>query len=96
MRPLTSLLAGALWLALGSCTSSASVAEKLKRRLEPLLSPDAVLSFPSSDAWDRLTERYASPRIDPDYVAILEAATETDVQHAVCGQPVVMTTLFNR
>lgn len=64
-------------------TAEASKADKLKERLEPLLSPDAVLNFPSSDAWDRLTERYSAPRIAPDYLAIVEVATEEDVQNAV-------------
>lgn len=82
MKLLTTLLAGFLCHAL-QVTAEASLEDKLKQKLGPLLSRDAVLTFPESDAWDRLTERHSSPRLDPDYVAVVEVATEKDVQNSI-------------
>lgn len=83
MRLLTTLLAGLLCHSLQASAAETSVADKLKQRLGPLLSKDAVLNFPSSDSWGRLTERWAGPLIHPDYIAVVEVATEADVQNAV-------------
>lgn len=55
----------------------------LQEQLTPLLSEDAVLSFPSSEAWDSLNQRASSPRVAPNYVAVVEVATEEDVQNTV-------------
>lgn len=55
----------------------------IQQQLFPLLSKDAVISFPFSTSWDGLTERASTPRIAPDYIAVVEVATEKDVQETV-------------
>lgn len=51
--------------------------------LGPLLSEEAVISLPSSPRWTELLVRAAAPRIHPGFVAVVEVATEKDVQHTV-------------
>jgi hypothetical protein len=51
--------------------------------LGPLLSPGASITVPSAPGWDNLTARAAFPRVSPSYLAIVEVATEEDVQLTV-------------
>lgn len=51
--------------------------------LSPLLSEEATISFPWSDSWDELNDRSSAPRIHPGYVAVVQVATEDDVQNTV-------------
>lgn len=48
-----------------------------------LLSEEAIITLPSSPRWSELIVRAAAPRIYPDFVAVVEVATEKDVQHTV-------------
>ncbi|EQL00722.1 FAD-binding, type 2 [Ophiocordyceps sinensis CO18] len=53
------------------------------KHLAPLLSTEATIVLPSSPMAGPLLERVASPRISPGYVAIVEVATESDVQQTI-------------
>ncbi|PHH92280.1 hypothetical protein CDD83_8094 [Cordyceps sp. RAO-2017] len=57
--------------------------ETIVKELGPLLSDGAAVLLPSSPAAAPLLERGAGPRISPDYVAIVEVATEGDVQETI-------------
>lgn len=57
--------------------------QAIVNQLASLLSKDATLVLPSSPDAERLLGRVAAPRISPGYAAIVEAATEGDVQHTV-------------
>lgn len=67
------------------CSSSADsdALKHLVSELQPLLSKDAVVTFPWDARWDDLRIRAASPRISPDYGVVIEVATEADVQKTV-------------
>jgi hypothetical protein len=54
--------------------------------LGSLLSTEAIITLPSSPRWSELVVRAAAPRIHPDFVAVVEVATEKDVQRTV-GRP---------
>lgn len=56
----------------------------IQMELGPLLSENATIVLPSSPDADDLLVRASSPRISPNYVAIVEVATEEDVQKTVC------------
>ncbi|KAL1594467.1 hypothetical protein SLS60_010227 [Paraconiothyrium brasiliense] len=51
--------------------------------LKPLLSENASVIFPIDDDWDALQIRGTSPRIHPNFVVVVEPATEEDVQKTV-------------
>ena len=51
--------------------------------LGPHLSKDASVTFPWDARWEELQTRGSSPRISPDYNAVVEVATEADVQKTV-------------
>lgn len=55
----------------------------IKAELGPLLSEGASISLSSSPEWEDLVERATSPRVEPSFVASIEAATEEDVQMTV-------------
>ncbi len=55
----------------------------IQKELGPLLSADAEIVLPSSPEAEDLLVRASTPRIAPSYVAIVEAATEEDVQKTV-------------
>jgi hypothetical protein len=56
----------------------------IQEELGPLLSENATIVLPSSPDAEDLLVRASSPRISPNYVAIVEVATEEDVQKTVC------------
>ena len=72
-----------------TCASVAvqSPSRKVRDQLGPLLSDGAAIVLPSDDAWDELTARASSPRVRPNYLAIVEVATESDVQNTVRHDP---------
>ncbi|OAG12219.1 FAD-binding domain-containing protein [Paraphaeosphaeria sporulosa] len=51
--------------------------------LKPLLSQNASVILPTDNDWDALQIRGTSPRIHPKFNAIVEPATEADVQKTV-------------
>jgi hypothetical protein len=53
------------------------------QELGPLLSPDASITIPSGPDWDNLIARGSFPRVHPSYLAVVEVATEEDVQVTV-------------
>ncbi|KAG9258516.1 uncharacterized protein F5Z01DRAFT_670231 [Emericellopsis atlantica] len=55
----------------------------VQSQLAPLLSEDAVITFPSSPDWDGLVERASTPRVAPGFLAVVEVATEEDVQQTI-------------
>ncbi|KAK0649274.1 hypothetical protein B0T16DRAFT_436233 [Cercophora newfieldiana] len=55
--------------------------ERIQTELGPLLSEKASILLPSSLGWDQ--SRSSSPRIEPKFIAIVEVATEEDVQETV-------------
>ncbi|KAI6782598.1 6-hydroxy-D-nicotine oxidase [Emericellopsis cladophorae] len=55
----------------------------VQEQLALLLSEDAVISFPSSPDWDGLIERASTPRVAPGFLAVVEVATEKDVQQTI-------------
>ena len=55
----------------------------IQQQLAPLLSEDSVVSFSFSPEWYGLTERASTPRVAPGYIAVVEVATEKDVQVTV-------------
>lgn len=60
-----------------------SVEQETKLHLAPLLSGGASLSFPRDSSWGELTARVAAPRVAPQFFAVVEVATEADVEHTV-------------
>lgn len=56
------------------------------RDLRHLLSDAASVVLPSSPAGHKLQDRASSPRVSPEYVAIVEVATEEDVVQTVSGR----------
>lgn len=63
----------------GSWTDSDDL-KQVVLELHPLLSKDAVITFPWDARWDDLQIRGSSPRISPNYNVVVEVATEADVQ----------------
>ena len=57
------------------------------QELGPLLSPDASITIPSGPDWDKLIARGSFPRVHPSYLAVVEVATEEDVQVTVSLTP---------
>jgi hypothetical protein len=55
--------------------------------LGPLLSPGASITIPSGPDWDNLIARGSFPRVHPSYIAVVEVATEKDVQETVSSTP---------
>jgi hypothetical protein len=53
------------------------------QELGPLLSPGASITIPSGPDWDNLIARGSFPRVHPSYLAVVEVATEEDVQVTV-------------
>lgn len=53
------------------------------RELGPLLSKAATIVLPDSKRGEELQIRASTPRIKPGYVAIVEVASEKDVQETV-------------
>jgi FAD/FMN-containing dehydrogenase len=51
--------------------------------LKPLLSQNASVILPVDKNWDTLQVRGTSPRIHPNFIVVVEAATEEDVQKTV-------------
>ena len=51
--------------------------------LGPYLSSNATLVLPSNITFQSLEVRASSPRIQPNFTAIVEVATEEDVQYTV-------------
>lgn len=70
------LQAAAVWAS--DCRGKA-----IQKELGPLLSAGANIVLPSSPEADELLVRASTPRISPGYVAIVEVATEEDVQKTV-------------
>lgn len=56
---------------------------QIQSRLPSLLSQEATLTFPGNDKWDGLNVRAATPRLHPGYIAVVEVATERDVQNII-------------
>ena len=57
------------------------------QELGPLLSPGASITIPSGPDWDSLISRGSFPRVHPSYLAVVEVATEEDVQATVSPTP---------
>jgi hypothetical protein len=57
--------------------------KEIGKRLGPKLSENAAILLPSSNEWDDVIERASYPRINPDYKAVVEVATEADVEATV-------------
>lgn len=55
----------------------------VRKHLTPLLSKNATITYPGQPEWDELNLRAATPRVNPNYVAVVEVATEADVQHTI-------------
>lgn len=55
--------------------------------LAPVLSPGSAITLPWGNSWQQLLQRASAPRISPDYVAVVEVATEKDVQETVRSLP---------
>lgn len=53
--------------------------------LGPNLSPAATVVLPGNSSYQDLEIRASSPRISPTFSAVVEVATEQDVQHTVCS-----------
>lgn len=51
--------------------------------LRPSLSENATIVLPIDQSWDELQIRGTSPRIQPNFAIVIEAATEEDVQNTV-------------
>lgn len=75
------LLRSVLFVANADCQSGDGL--KFQQQLTPLLSEKAVVSFPFSPGWDELAVRASTPRVAPDFIAVVEVATEEDVQNTV-------------
>lgn len=60
-----------------------SAEQETELHLAPLLSDGASLSFPGDSSWGELTARVAAPRVVPQFFAVVEVATEADVEHTV-------------
>ncbi|KAJ1322929.1 fumiquinazoline A oxidase [Microdochium nivale] len=60
-----------------------SAEQETKLHLAPLLSGGASLSFPRDSSWGELTARVAAPRVAPQFFAVVEVATEADVEHTI-------------
>lgn len=60
--------------------------ETVIRELRPLLSREATIVLPASKKGAELQIRASTPRIKPGYVAIVEVASEKDVQETVSLQ----------
>jgi FAD/FMN-containing dehydrogenase len=56
---------------------------EIEARLPALLSEEAILTMPGGDKWDALNIRVSTPRLKPGYLAIVEVATEEDVQNVI-------------
>ena len=69
-----------------SFTSEPSMREcyTIAADLGPRLSADATLVLPGNSSFHALEIRASSPRIEPTFTAIVEVATEDDVQQTVC------------
>lgn len=52
-------------------------------KLRPLLSPGAIVTLPNTTHFLDLGIRASSPRVSPDYTAVIEVATSKDVQVVV-------------
>lgn len=57
--------------------------ERVIKELGPQLSQHASIVLPSSDEGSNLLVRASTPRVAPAFVAIVEVATEQDVQKTV-------------
>lgn len=77
------ITAGVLWVLSLPLVSKSPSLNKAITELKPLLSPDAVLTFPTNPHWDALQIRSTSPRITPHYSVVVEVAVEKDVQAVV-------------
>ena len=64
-------------------SDASSSLEHAVAELRPLLSSNAVVSLPNSTRFSALEIRASSPRVSPGYGAIIEVATEKDVQIVV-------------
>jgi hypothetical protein len=58
-----------------------NTSQRLLEELGPLLSEKASILTPASKEWDQT--RSSSPRIEPQFIASVEVATEKDVQETV-------------
>lgn len=56
----------------------------IERELGPRLSQDAAIVLPENASFDSFEVRASSPRIEPNFSAVVEVSTEEDVQHTVC------------
>ncbi|ETS84255.1 hypothetical protein PFICI_02280 [Pestalotiopsis fici W106-1] len=86
MKP-SKILATFLWscaaqAAAYNSTTEAKVA-KIKELLTPQLSENATIIYPDSDQWGDVTERAASPRVNPGYLAVVEVAAQDDVVNTI-------------
>lgn len=52
--------------------------------LSPRLSEAASITPPGDDMYDAFLVRASSPRVRPAFSAIVEPATQQDIQHVVC------------
>ncbi|KAI6843040.1 hypothetical protein KC340_g1263 [Hortaea werneckii] len=55
----------------------------IESELSPRLSPDAAIILPGNASFDSFEVRASSPRIEPNFSAVVEVSTEEDVQHTV-------------
>ncbi|KAH7025021.1 uncharacterized protein B0I36DRAFT_387406 [Microdochium trichocladiopsis] len=63
---------------LGTCAQTT-----IELDLAPVLSDGAAVVFPGDEAWHDLVARASTPRVAPQYIAVVEVATEADVEHTI-------------
>lgn len=85
------LLSAVYGLAYDTPSKSASTAVPYTRHcysiavdLASSLSPHAAILLPGNGSFHALEIRASSPRIEPTFTAIVEVATEEDIQQTVC------------
>ncbi|KAK5997639.1 FAD-linked oxidoreductase chyH [Cladobotryum mycophilum] len=59
------------------------IGTNIMQSLRPLLSSEAVITYSSSPNAEALLARASAPRVSPEYVAIVEVASESDIQQTV-------------
>ena len=57
----------------------------IESELSPRLSPNAAIILPGNASFDSFEVRASSPRIEPNFSAVVEVSNEEDVQHTVCN-----------
>jgi FAD/FMN-containing dehydrogenase len=57
--------------------------EQVAAQLKSHLSSEAIVTFPWNPRWKDLQARASYPRLSPDYNAVVEVVTESDVQATI-------------